>query len=55
MFEKLQYAARLNDNGSYPYLRSHPLNSKLPTNARPKVRVLPVESVMQSRCQTFFA
>ena len=28
MFEKLQYAARLNDNGSYPYLRSHPLNSE---------------------------
>jgi predicted Zn-dependent protease len=28
MFEKLQYASRLNDNGSYPYLRSHPLNSE---------------------------
>jgi predicted Zn-dependent protease len=28
MFEKLQYAARLNDNGSYPYLRSHPLDSE---------------------------
>ncbi|MEJ1128947.1 M48 family metalloprotease [Variovorax sp. CCNWLW225] len=28
MFEKLQYAARLNDNGSYPYLRSHPLTSE---------------------------
>src|SRR5688572_30474613 len=26
--EKLQYAARLNDDGSYPYLRSHPLNSE---------------------------
>jgi len=26
MFEKLQQAARLNDNGSFPYLRSHPLN-----------------------------
>ncbi|MDP2256304.1 MAG: M48 family metalloprotease, partial [Polaromonas sp.] len=24
MFEKLQQASRLNDNGSYPYLRSHP-------------------------------
>ncbi|MDM0039480.1 M48 family metalloprotease [Variovorax sp. J22G21] len=28
LFDKLQYAARLNDNGSYPYLRSHPLNSE---------------------------
>jgi predicted Zn-dependent protease len=28
MFEKLQQAARLNDNGNYPYLRSHPMNSE---------------------------
>ena len=28
MFEKLQQANRLNDNGSWPYLRSHPLNSQ---------------------------
>ncbi len=28
MFEKLQYASRINDNGSYPYLRSHPLTSE---------------------------
>lgn len=28
MFERLQYASRLNDNGSYPYLRSHPLHSE---------------------------
>ena len=28
MFEKLQHASRLNDNGSYPYLRSHPLTSE---------------------------
>jgi predicted Zn-dependent protease len=28
MFEKLQYASRLTDNGSYPYLRSHPLTSE---------------------------
>ncbi len=26
MFEKLQQAARLNDNGGFAYLRSHPLN-----------------------------
>ena len=28
MFEKLQFAARLNDNGSYPYLRSHPMDTE---------------------------
>ncbi|MDQ6880689.1 MAG: M48 family metalloprotease [Pseudomonadota bacterium] len=28
MFEKLQQAARLNDNGSFPYLRSHPMTSE---------------------------
>ena len=40
MFEKLQQANRMNDNGSWPYLRSHPLTteriadmqSRLPTN-----------------------
>ena len=28
MFDKLQQANRLNDNGSWPYLRSHPLTSE---------------------------
>jgi beta-barrel assembly-enhancing protease len=28
MFDKLQQAARLNDDGSFPYLRSHPLSSE---------------------------
>ena len=28
MFDKLQQANRLNDNGSWPYLRSHPLSSQ---------------------------
>ncbi len=28
MFDKLQQAARLNDNGNYPYLRSHPLTTE---------------------------
>lgn len=28
MFEKLQQAARLNDSGAYPYLRSHPLTTE---------------------------
>lgn len=28
MFEKLQQASRLNDNGAFPYLRSHPLSTE---------------------------
>lgn len=28
MFEKLQQAARLNDTGNYPYLRTHPLTTE---------------------------
>jgi predicted Zn-dependent protease len=28
MFDKLQQATRLNDNGSFPYLRTHPLNTE---------------------------
>ena len=28
MFDKLQNASRLNDNGAYPYLRSHPLTTE---------------------------
>ncbi len=28
MFEKLQQAARLNDNGNFPYLRSHPMTTE---------------------------
>ncbi|HSW26319.1 MAG TPA: M48 family metalloprotease, partial [Burkholderiaceae bacterium] len=28
MFEKLDYANRLNDSGAYPYLRSHPLTTE---------------------------
>ncbi|HYF20180.1 MAG TPA: M48 family metalloprotease, partial [Ramlibacter sp.] len=28
MFEKLQQASRLNDSGSFPYLRTHPMNTE---------------------------
>jgi predicted Zn-dependent protease len=34
LFEKLDHASRLNDNGSYPYLRSHPLTSERIGEAR---------------------
>ena len=34
MFEKLQYASRLNDNGAFPYLRTHPLTVERIAEAR---------------------
>ena len=37
MFEKLDAANRLNDNGSFPYLRSHPLTSARIAEARARV------------------
>lgn len=49
MFDKLQQAARLNDSGAYPYLRSHPLTtermadmqSRLPLGAPHSAGVVP--------------
>jgi predicted Zn-dependent protease len=38
MFEKLQQAARLNDNGAYPYLRSHPLTTERIGEARARLQ-----------------
>lgn len=37
MFEKLDHASRLNDNGSYPYLRSHPLTTERIGEARARM------------------
>ena len=37
MFEKLENASRLNDNGAFPYLRSHPLTVERIGEARTRV------------------
>ncbi|MBX3604496.1 MAG: M48 family metalloprotease [Piscinibacter sp.] len=37
MFERLDQASRLNDNGSYPYLRSHPLTTERIGEARARL------------------
>jgi predicted Zn-dependent protease len=39
MFEKLQQASRLNDNGSFPYLRSHPLTTQRIAEARARLQM----------------
>ena len=39
MFDKLQQASRLNDNGSFPYLRSHPLTTERIAEAQARVQL----------------
>ncbi|MFD0668118.1 M48 family metalloprotease, partial [Ramlibacter sp. MAHUQ-53] len=39
MFEKLQQASRLNDNGSYPYLRTHPLTTERVADMRSRTQL----------------
>ncbi|RYX93049.1 MAG: peptidase M48 [Comamonadaceae bacterium] len=41
MFEKLQQAARLNDNGAYPYLRSHPLTTQRIAEVQARLQTAP--------------
>ncbi len=46
MFEKLQQAARLNDNGSFPYLRSHPMTTERISDAQARQQLLPKRSAL---------
>ena len=46
MFEKLQQAARLNDNGSFPYLRSHPMTTERISDAQARQQLLPVRAAV---------
>ncbi len=45
MFEKLDSANRLNDNGAFPYLRSHPLTLERQSEARLRLQGLPTPAV----------
>jgi predicted Zn-dependent protease len=49
MFEKLQQASRLNDNGSFPYLRSHPLTTERIAEAQARVQLASLEAAKPSR------
>ncbi len=42
MFERLQQAARLNDSGNFPYLRSHPMTTERIADAQARQQLLPV-------------
>ena len=39
MFERLQQASRLNDNGAFPYLRSHPMNTERIADAQARLQI----------------
>ena len=45
MFEKLQQASRLNDSGSFPYLRSHPLTTERIAEAQSRMQLNAKEPV----------
>lgn len=60
MFEKLQQAARLNDNGAFPYLRSHPMTTERIADAqarqellprKPPLELTPLHAMMAARAQ----
>ena len=60
MFEKLQQASRLNDNGAFPYLRSHPMTTERIADAqarqellpkRPPLSLTPLHAMMAARAQ----
>ena len=48
MFEKLQQASRLNDNGAFPYLRSHPLNTQRIAEAQSRLQLTPPKAPLSS-------
>ncbi len=59
MFDRLAQAARLNDSGSYAYLRTHPLSSERLADARARLALLPqqppalapMHALMQARAR----
>jgi predicted Zn-dependent protease len=54
MFDKLDTASRLNDNGAFPYLRSHPLTVDRIGEARQLVQASaqPASPALRHRCCT---
>jgi predicted Zn-dependent protease len=49
MFDKLQQASRINDSGSFPYLRSHPLTTERLGDMQARLQLDNSPSVMSSR------
>ncbi|MEZ5664516.1 MAG: M48 family metalloprotease [Burkholderiaceae bacterium] len=49
MFEKLQKASRLNDDGSFPYLRSHPLTTERMADMKARLPLAGADSAQGPR------
>ena len=45
MFDKLQHASRLNDDGAFPYLRSHPLTTERMADMQTRLALAPPPDV----------
>jgi len=45
MFDKLNQASRLNDSGSYPYLRTHPMTTERSADMQARLQLAPRERV----------
>jgi predicted Zn-dependent protease len=45
MFDKLALASRLNDSGSYPYLRTHPMTTERSADMQSRLQLAPRERV----------
>ena len=48
MFDKLQQASRFDDNGSFPYLRSHPLSSERMAAVQARLQLAATEQTVAS-------
>lgn len=51
MFEKLQQASRINDNGSFPYLRSHPLTTERIAEAQARLQLASQNAPARSKAE----
>jgi predicted Zn-dependent protease len=45
MFDKLSQASRLNDSGSYPYLRTHPMTTERSADMQARLQLAPRERI----------
>lgn len=55
MFERLQQSARLNDDGSFPYLRSHPLTTERIADMRARLQLQPANPPTTSVSPQWYA
>ena len=55
MFDKLQQASRLNDNGAYPYLRTHPMTTERAAEMQSRQQLAPQTPVQPTLLHAMIA